>query len=264
MIYNSGDILHSMSTADNDNSKDDIPDICANCGKGEESTNSLKACTACKMVKYCNRECQIAHRSQHKKECKKRAAELHEEALFKEPPPDEDCPICFLRMPSLETGRRYQACCGKVICCGCVYAPVFDDKGNVIDQESCPFCRSPALTSNKEVTEKTEKRVRAGDAEALCMMGCYYSGGTYDFPQDYTKALELWHRAGKLGLAAAYYQIGNAYNSGWSVGMNKKKAQYYYELAAMKGDVDARHNVGCMEASAGNMDRAVKHWMKEE
>jgi len=73
--------------------------ICANCGKGEESTGSLKACTACKLVKYCNRECQIAHRPQHKKECRKRVAELHDEALFKQPPLEHgDCPICFLRM----------------------------------------------------------------------------------------------------------------------------------------------------------------------
>ena len=56
-----------MSTAGDNNKKDDIPDICANCGKGEEGANSLKACTACKLVKYCNRECQIAHRSQHKR-----------------------------------------------------------------------------------------------------------------------------------------------------------------------------------------------------
>ena len=68
---------------------------CANCGKGEESSGDLKACTACKLVKYCNRECQIAHRPLHKKACKKRAAELHDEALFKEHPPPEDCPICF-------------------------------------------------------------------------------------------------------------------------------------------------------------------------
>jgi hypothetical protein len=34
-----------------------------------------------------------------KKECKLRAAELHDEALFKDPPPKEDCPICFLPMP---------------------------------------------------------------------------------------------------------------------------------------------------------------------
>ena len=75
-----------MSTAD-------IISECANCGKGQEaaSIGDLKACMACKLVKYCNRECQIAHRAQHKKACKKRAAflaaELHDEALFKEPPP---------------------------------------------------------------------------------------------------------------------------------------------------------------------------------
>ena len=67
-----------MSTTDNI--------ICANCGKGEEEITSLKACVACKIVKYCSRDCQKAHRPQHKKECRKRAAELHDEALFKQPP----------------------------------------------------------------------------------------------------------------------------------------------------------------------------------
>ena len=41
--------------------------ICANCGKGEEAGSSLKACTACKLVKYCSRDCQLAHRPQHKR-----------------------------------------------------------------------------------------------------------------------------------------------------------------------------------------------------
>jgi len=67
---------------------------------------NLKACTACKMVKYCNKDCQIAHRPQHKKEFRKRAAELiHEEKLFKQPPTmEEDCPICFVQMPTLNSG----------------------------------------------------------------------------------------------------------------------------------------------------------------
>ena len=39
------------------------------------------------------------------------------------------------------------------------------------------------------------------------------------------------------------------------------RAKYYYELAAMGGDVSARHNLGCMEWNAGNKQRAVKHWM---
>ena len=29
----------------------------------------------------------------------------------------------------------------------------------------------------------------------------------------------------------------------------------------MKGQVEARHNLGCSERDAGNYDRALKHWM---
>jgi len=68
---------------------------CANCGKGDEDFNKLKTCNACKMVKYCNSSCQRAHRPDHKKECKKRAAEL--KVLSQQHPTDEApcCWICF-------------------------------------------------------------------------------------------------------------------------------------------------------------------------
>ena len=36
----------------------------------------------------------------HKRDCKIHAAELRDKALFKDPPPKEDCPICFLPMPA--------------------------------------------------------------------------------------------------------------------------------------------------------------------
>ena len=48
-------------------------DACAACGKAGDE---LKMCTACKMVKYCNRDCQKTHWSMHKAECKRRAAKL--------------------------------------------------------------------------------------------------------------------------------------------------------------------------------------------
>ena len=47
---------------------------CASCSK---EGDSLKTCTACHMVKYCNRDCQISHRPKHKKACKQRAAEIY-------------------------------------------------------------------------------------------------------------------------------------------------------------------------------------------
>ena len=49
---------------------------CASCGKTELFGVKLKFCTACKLVKYCGVECQKNHRPEHKKACKKRAAEL--------------------------------------------------------------------------------------------------------------------------------------------------------------------------------------------
>ena len=80
-------------------------------------------------------------------------------------------------------------------------------------------------------------------------------------PQDRTKALELWHRAAKLGHTVSYFSIGNAYYFGRGVERDEKKANHYWELAAMGGDIVARHNLGVLEGHAGNMSRALKHHM---
>ena len=53
-------------------------ETCAACGK---EGDNLKKCTACKSVKYCNRDCQISHRPQHKRACKARAADIYFAAL---------------------------------------------------------------------------------------------------------------------------------------------------------------------------------------
>ena len=108
-----------------------LPDICANCGKEGTSDEINNICNKCKQVKYCNAACKKKHRHKHKKDCeeqvrlvRERAAKLHDEKLFKEPPPKEDCPICFIRIPTLDTGSKFQTCCGKEICSGCIHAPV--------------------------------------------------------------------------------------------------------------------------------------------
>ena len=43
--------------------------------------------------------------------------------------------------------------------------------------------------------------------------------------------------------------------------MDKKKAKHYWELAAMNGSSQARHNLACVEGRAGNYHRAFKHFM---
>ena len=56
-------------------------------------------------------------------------------------------------------------------------------------------------------------------------------------PRDQAKANELWLKAGELGCDVAYHNLGNAYNFGSAVTIDKKKAKQYYELAAMKGSL---------------------------
>ena len=139
---------------------------------------------------------------------------ISDDELFKQPPPKEDCPICLLCLPSLGSGSIHYACCGKMICCGCNYAPVYDNLGNKISEEKCPFCRAPVPGSIEEFNEWLQKRVEVGDAEAIFMLGCYYRDGEYGFPQDDDKALELFVRAGELGSAKAYNNVGCAYENG--------------------------------------------------
>ena len=73
--------------------------------------------------------------------------------------------------------------------------------------------------------------------------------------------LELWHRAAELGYATAYLNIGYSYDHGRGVEVDEKKAEHYYELSAMAGDAQARYNLCINEEDAGNMDRALKHYM---
>ena len=235
-------------------------DICANCGKD----NATNTCNKCKMIKYCNAACKKKHRHKHKKDCEEhvrlaaeRAAELHDEKLFKQPPPQyEDCPICFLRMPIFETGHRYYGCCGKVLCCGCIHSV----ENTSTEVPLCPFCRTPAPVSPEEANKRTEKRIEKDDAYAFFNLGTNYDNGRLGLPKDSAKALELWHRGGELGDAKAYHNIGCAYYNGNGVKRDGKKAEHYWELAAMLGHVDARYNLGAIEENKCNMDRALKHY----
>ena len=180
----------------------------------------------------------------------------HEETLFIQPPPNEDCPICFLPLPTLETGQTYQPCCGKILCSGCIHAVEIMD-----DEAKCPFCRVPMPESDEEIVEMTRKRVEMDDANAIYCLGHHYRHGEYSLPQDHAKALELYHQAAELGCSEAYNNIGYAYDHDKGVERDDEKAKHYYELAAIGGDVRARYNLGIDEKNEGNMSIALKHFM---
>ena len=58
-----------------------------------------------------------------------------------------------------------------------------------------------------------------------------------------------------------YYFLGNSYDNGRGVEVDKRKAKYYWELAAMNWDVYAMHNLGCEEVDSGNYHQAYKHFV---
>ena len=241
----------------NTSTSETTSNICANCGKeGSDVTNT---CNKCKSVMYCNAACKKKHRHKHKKECERRVVELHDEALFKQPPQLEDCPVCFLRIPTLYTGRIYMNCCGKVICCGCIHA--VQSRATKEEHDVCPFCRTPPLESEEETFKRTAKRVEMNDPMGISDLGCMYRDGTCGVSQSYARALELWHRAGELGSADAYYGMGNAYLNGNGVEIDKKKAKHYFEVAAIRGNANSRFVLGFEEHKAGNMERALKHFI---
>jgi len=233
----------------------DVTSMCANCGK-EGNINNMNICNKCKSVKYCNAACKKKHRKKHKKACERRVAELYDEKLFKEVEPKE-CPICMLPLPNASLTTTL-SCCGKRICSGCLYAMKMSE-----GKDLCPYCRTPYATSTSEDEEikRAKNLMDKGNAEGCLLLASYYDRGRRGLQQDLQKANELLLKAGELGSVEAYYNLGNHYDNGRGVERDKKKAQHYWELAAIGGDVHARHNLGLIEGKADNFHRAMKHFM---
>ena len=192
---------------------------------------------------------------QHKKECKKRAVEIFDEKLFANPPPREECPLCFQPLP-FGNQQTFESCCGKIICTGCSYA-IKMKEGKLV----CVFCRTPPSNSSKEQIKRLKKLMDKGNAEAFSTLAGCYADGELDLAQDHRKANELYLKAGELGFAGAYHNLGIVYRRGEGVEIDDKKAKHYYELAAMGGCVEARNGLGCLEGKAGNSHRAMKHFI---
>eukprot|EP00956_Cyclotella_meneghiniana_P016434 scaffold25946_cov24-Cyclotella_meneghiniana.AAC.2 len=227
-----------------------MSDHCASCGKADAN---LKACKACKLVKYCGVECQVTHRPAHKKACREKAKDLFDQKLYAQPPKRDECPICMIPLPCNDIECTYMPCCGKIICDGCRYC---------LMRECCPFCNRAAARSDEERIKMLTERIESyNDPHAMAVLSGFYCNWQHGLPVDRSKALELLQRACELGSAAAQNKIGSSYNDGIGVVMDKKKAVHHWQIAAMMGHVGARYNLGCAEAKNGNYNRALKHFM---
>jgi len=164
----------------------------------------------------------------------------------------------MLPMPIDIRFTTFHSCCGQTICNGCIYA-MFLSEG----KDLCAFCRMPPPISDEEDMKWKRKLMDNGNGEAFHMFAGYYTQGSNGLSRDYQKANELFLKVkgGELGCANAYYNLGQSYREGVGVKVDMKKAQHYYELAAMMGSIQARNNLGVVEWNAGNHNRAMKHYV---
>ena len=231
--------------------------FCASCGiAGGDDDNKLKNCTGCYLVKYCSVKCQRDHRPKHKRECKRRAAELRDEILFKQPESHlGDCPICCLPLPFDPKKYVMMSCCSKSICVGCNYAnQKREHEGRL--QQKCAFCRQAAPSTDEETIKQMMKRVEMNDPVAMRHMGTrrYHEG-------DYNCAFEYLTKAAALGDVEAQFQVSVLFRTGQAVAVDEKRELHHAEQAAIGGHPLARHNLGWLEHENGRYDRAVKHYI---
>ena len=203
-------------------------------------------------------ESQNATKTKEREKALKFNTQADEEELFNDPQ-WQNCPICSLPLPSEALGSTYLLCCGTKVCGGCVYD--MDRKAGG-QSRGCGLCGMPPENSLEEHLERLNTRIdKYNDPLACNYLGVYYKNGNLGLPKDITKAHALWEKGGEMGCREALGNLASAYDEGDGVNYSTKKARYYYELAAMKGDIVSRHNLGCLERREGNNHRAVKHWL---
>ena len=231
--------------------------FCASCGVAEVDDVKLKNCDDCDLVRYCSDDCRQDHRPQHEEECEKRAAELKDEVLFKQPESSHmgDCPICCLPVPIEKQKSILYPCCCKRICRGCSLAN--EKRENEMRlQQSCPFCREAVVFTAEEINRRLVMRIEANDPVAMRHLGMKrYDEG------DYTATFEYATKAAALGDADAHFQLSCLYGEGEGVEKDEKREQHHLTEAAIAGHTHARHNLACVEMKNYRVDRAVKHFI---
>eukprot|EP00984_Skeletonema_dohrnii_P034629 scaffold33613_cov159-Skeletonema_dohrnii-CCMP3373.AAC.3 len=244
--------------SDDDGADDMMMLMCASCGiTAEVDDVKLKNCNDCDLVRYCSIKCQKNHWPQHEEACKKRAAELRDELLFKQPDSSHlgDCPICCLPLPLDKEKSTLKGCCSKVICNGCDHANMVQEEEGKLNFK-CPFCRKPTAETDEEFDKQNMKRIEANDPVAMTQRG----GDQYD-KGDYQSALTYFTKAAELGYVEAHFELSHLYRDGHGVEKDEGKETFHLEEAAIGGHPDARYNLGIGEWNNGKTERAVKHWI---
>ena len=156
----------------------------------------------------------------------------------------------------------FMACCGKVICSGCIHRGVLSSYlANGTPQhkiEKCSFCRQPTPKNEVKALKILMKR---DVSQAFMQMSFRYTRGD-GVIQSATKSLEMTTRAAELGFTEAFGKLGSYYEEGIApIELDMPKALEFYQVAAKKGSVHAHQLLSVFQGNGinGNHQESIKH-----
>lgn len=221
-----------------------------------------------------------------KKQREEGASKLEEEraarsarrkALFGEPRPLAECPLCMNAMPFDVEERRYFLCCGKTTCMSCYTHYAFNAEANRMRRQNdnghnepvdlpCPFCRCSEemdLDEESVLSERIEKSELNGcfDHQAAFELGQHHYDSAYYGSDWKASAMKWWKKAAKHGNELAAYELALIYTGSehakFTVREQADLGKSYMEEAAIAGHPKARYWLGLHEM---NQERAMSHF----
>lgn len=89
-----------------------------------------------------------------------------------------------------------------------------------------------------------------------------YLHGSGDQPKDVKEGIRLYLKAGRLGSADAYLELGEIYYNNWLVKKNESKAFEYYRLSCELHHAPAWAKVATIRAGEGNLSGEARAWRR--
>ena len=203
-----------------------------------------------------------------------------------------ECPICYHGLPLKKIEHVYHACCGQVICNGCMVGKQrtqlkesqLKELGIIVEDTTpeeeqfrlikeygsqiyvCPYCRASAPDSdeeqvyNKEILQRLYDRIEIRDDRdytiALNQLGSYYKNGERGLPQNLKKAEELYKKAYDLDYPSAAWNLYCLYTNHYSD--QKETEMEYLQRGEMLGDLQCTQVLIDHAYDSGNMENFAR------
>ena len=143
------------------------------------------------------------------------------------------CPICFSDWDPNQ-GHSLRICCCRQICMSCT---------KKMGVGACPLCRATPL-DDAGTLALLRRHVEEGIPEAIQHLGDLNRDGLMGLKRSDKKAAKLYKRAVELGDVIAMYNLGDLYEEGLGVKLDRKKAMQLWRMAAAKGYAHAQYAIG--------------------